>query len=178
VGGACRFERLLSDPKTLSTLVIEYEPGDTTSLFVYGTGIVVKQAHPSPSPGLLPTCTGTVDQDELKQLIRTFITHHFFDLPVRSYLYVTASDDMDDFWRALKLHSITLDDNETRASRQFAEGMYQDRKEPIPQVFSKIEEVLQRIEREATQGKPCHMEPAVKLPPLRSSQPVPSSFPS
>ena len=54
----------------------------------------------------------------------------------------------------------------------------QNRKEPMPQDFVRIEEVLQRIGREATQGKPCYVAPEVKLPPLHSPQPAGSSLPS
>jgi hypothetical protein len=170
-------ERLLTDPKALAKLVIEYEPGDTTSLFIYGTGAVVKQARPLASDALVPTCNGRVGQNEVKELVGTFIRDHFFDLPIRSYFYMTASDE-DDFWKALKIHSITIDDGETRAARQFAEGVYQSRKEPIPRDFATIEEVLRRIEQQVTEGKPCHVSPGIKRPPLPSPQPAPASLPS
>jgi hypothetical protein len=171
-------ERFLTDPTALAKLVIEYEPGDSTTVFVYGNGRLVKQARPLISDALVPTCSGKISQEEVKDLIRSFISHQFFDLPTRSYAYMTVNDDSDDFWKALKLHSITIDDGKTRASRQFAEGIYEGRKEPIPMDFTAIEDALRSIEHEATEGKPCRLSPGIKLPPAHWPQPVRSAVPS
>jgi hypothetical protein len=169
-------ERLLTDPGALPQLVIEYEPGNDTVLFIYGTGAVVKQAYPPLRPNaLVPTCTGKVSQDEVRELVRVLMRRHFFDLEIRSYFYATVSDDLKDFWKMLQLHSITIDDGKTRASRGFASGVYQDRKEIVPADFAVIEEVLRHI-GSVTEGKPCHVSPVIKLP--APPEPKPSSLPS
>ncbi|MBV8049596.1 MAG: hypothetical protein JOZ80_00325, partial [Acidobacteriaceae bacterium] len=111
-------KRMLNDLTALNKLVIEYRPTDKSALFVYGTGKVVTQAHrPIGSNELVPTCVGKVDQAEVKGLIQEIISHHFFDLPLNEYYFMTAADEGDDFWRELKLHSITIDDGNSRASR-------------------------------------------------------------
>jgi hypothetical protein len=131
-------ERLLGDSAAFGRLVIEYEPGDDTVLLVYGAGRVVKQPRPRfSSNNIVPTCTGRVDQDEIREVVRALINRHFFDLPSRSYVYRTVSNDDDEFWKALKLHSITIDDGKTRASRQFADGIYYDRKQTLPRTSSR-----------------------------------------
>lgn len=171
-------KRLLTDSAALDQLVIEYQPSDNTVVFVYGTGRVVKQARPQVgSYELVPTCTGRVGQDEVQGLVQALISRRFFDLPLRSYYFMTASDDGDDFWRALKLHSITIDDGQTRASRQFADGIYQDKKQTIPADFAAIEEILIRMGKSATSGKPRHMAPGISLP-VRQNQSMSSPSPS
>ncbi len=168
--------RLLAKPKMFDQLAIEYESGDDIALFVYGTGAVVKQVRPMRAPALVPTCSGKVGQEKVRELIEAMVRLHFFKLPVRSYPLAFASDDEVDFWKALKVHSITIDDGENRAGRQFAEGVSQGRKEPIPQNFVAIEKLLQDMRQQATEGKPCHMAPILKLPPLDAPEAVPSSF--
>ena len=78
-------------------------------------------------------------------MVRALINRHFFDLPSRSYVYRTISSDEYEFWKAVKLHSITIDDGKTRASRQFADGIYYDRKQILPPDFIAVEEILHRI---------------------------------
>jgi hypothetical protein len=158
-------ERLLRDTAGLNKLLIEYEAGDNTVLFVNGGGTVVKQGRSwFKSNALVPTCTGRVGRDDAEELVRALISWHFFDLPTRSYYYATASDE-EDFWRALKVHSITIDDGQRRTYRQFAEGAYQERKETIPANFTAIEDVLRHIEKSAIGGNSCHIAPGIKLPP-------------
>jgi len=167
---------LLSDPAAMEKLVIEYRPDMQTFLFVYGTGRVVKQAHSIRAPNaLVPTCTGKIGQDEVRELVQEIVVHHFFDLPIRSFVFARASDDFDDFLKELKLHSIVIDDGSHRAHRDFAEGIYNDKKEFIPLDFSAIEEVLRRIEKSALGNKPCTISPGIQLPPVTSSGVLPAS---
>jgi hypothetical protein len=163
--GRIDLKRLLSDPAALDRLTIEYRPSYKSVLFIYGTGRVVKQALPNiGSSEIVPTCTGKIGQTEVKGLVEEFIDRHFLNLPVKTYYFITASDDSDDFGRALSLHSITIDDGESRASRQFADGVYQDQKQMIPADFAALEEVMVRIEKSAIGDKPCHMAPGISLP--------------
>jgi hypothetical protein len=169
-------QALLSDPAAMEKLVVEYRPDMQTFLFVYGTGRVIKQAHSiSASNSLVPTCSGKIGQDEVRELVKDIVVHRFFDLPIRSFVFATASDDFDDFLKELKLHSIVIDDGSHRAQRDFAEGIYNDKKEFIPMDFSTIEEVLRRIEKSALGNKPCTISPGVRLPPVTSSGVLPAS---
>ena len=87
---------------------------------------------------------------------------------------MTASDDEVDCWNAVQLHEIFIDDGKDHASRQFAAGVYQDRKESIPPEFAAIELILQRIGK-AAEGKPCRMAPGIKLPSFELHPPGDSS---
>jgi hypothetical protein len=171
-------KKVLNDSAALDKLVIEYRPTDTSVLFVYGTGRVVTQAHPQiGSSELVPTCVGKIGQAEVRGLVQEMINHRFFDLPLNEYYFMTASDEGDDFWRALKLHSITIDDGHSRASRQFADGIYQDKKQTIPADFAAIEEILVRMGKSAVTDKPCHVAPGISLP-FRRNQSMSSSSPT
>jgi hypothetical protein len=171
-------KKVLSDSAALDKLVIEYRPTNNSVLFVYGTGRVVTQAHPQiGSSELVPTCVGRIGQAEVKGLVQEIINHRFFDLPLNEYYFITASDDGDDFWRALKLHSITIDDGHSRASRQFADGIYQEKQQTIPADFAAIEEILLRMGKSAIGDKPCHIAPGIDLP-LRRNQTMSSSSPT
>lgn len=161
---------LLARPATLSKLIIEYQPSTGSFIFIYGTGNVVRQVHKATASSMqVPTCSGTVTQNEVKVLVRELIRIHFFALPSRSYIFQTASNDEDEFWQAVQLHSITIDDGGIRASRQFASGFYGGRKQTIPSAFAVAEAKLRKIADAATNGKPCSIAPAVKLTPIRPS---------
>ena len=132
-------EKMLNDSAALDKLLIEYQPGGNSLLFIYGTGRVVTQAHPQIGPSeLVPTCVGKIDQAKVRGLVQEMINHHFFDLPPNEYYFYTASDEGDDFWRALKLHSITIDDGHSRASRQFADDIYQDKNKPSHRISPRL----------------------------------------
>jgi hypothetical protein len=152
--------RLIADETSLSRLIIEYDRYGSPSLFVYGDGRVVRQSNSQPG-ALLPTCTGRVPQTRIKQLLRGFLEHHFFDLPQKSYLVIVASDDP---WEDMKLHSIIFDDKVSRAQRTFAYGTYGGNKEPVPTEFSESERLLEDLEREAIATKPCGIGPRIQLP--------------
>jgi hypothetical protein len=87
---ANRLDRLLSDPAALDKLVIIYRPTYRQTLFVFGMGKVVLQTYP-PSffprdAALLPTCTANKSQSDVRDVIRTMIRAHFFELPQKSYV--------------------------------------------------------------------------------------------
>ena len=171
-------KRVLSDPAALSKLAIEYRPADNSVLFIYGTGRVVTQAHPHVgSSELAPTCVGKIGQAEVNGLVQEMINHRLFDLPVNEYYFTTVSDDGDEFWKALKLRSITIDDGHGRASRQFADGIYQGKRQTVPADFAAIEEVLRRMGKAAIGDKPCHIAPGIDLP-FRRNQTMSSSSPT
>jgi hypothetical protein len=116
-------QALLSYPAAMEKLVVEYRPDMQTALFVHGTGRVVKQAHSVRAPNVLvPTCTGNVDQEEVRKLVREMIVHHFFDLPIRSFTFLFASDDLVEAMKELKQHSIVIDDGLTGLSVTLPKG--------------------------------------------------------
>jgi hypothetical protein len=171
-------KKVLSDSTAVNKLVIEYRPTHNSVLFVYGTGRVVTQAHPQVgSSELVPTCVGKIGQAEIKGLVQEMINHRLFDLPVNEYYFTTASDDADEFWKALKLRSITIDDGHSRTSRQFADGIYQGKKQTTPEDFAAIEEILLHLGKSAIDDKPCHIAPGINLP-FRRNQTMSSSSPT
>lgn len=171
-------EKLLKDSAALQKLVIRYQPNAMEVLFVYGTGRVVKQAHQmTKSDALVPTCTGKLTETEVKDLVKTFIDHHFLDLPEHSYALILASDDADEYWKALKLHSIAIRDGRVLFKRDFAEGEYMGKKEPLPADFVAIESALKAVEQKALTGSPCHIAPGIKLPSATAPMSSSSNFP-
>src|SRR5450432_2330829 len=166
-------QKPLHDSAALNQLVIEYRPANNSILLVYGTGKLVTQAHPQVgSSELAPTCIGKISQADVKGLVQEIINHRLFDLPLNEYYFMTASDDGDDFWRALKLHSITIDDGHSRASRQFAAGIYQGKNKPSQRISLRLKSYccVRESQRSATSPatslrestfpfagiKPCH----------------------
>ena len=159
-GESLDLNRLIRNETALKKLLIEYDRYGFPSLFVYGDGRVVSQSNSQPGD-LLPTCTGRVPQERIKQLLQGFVEHHFFDLPERSFVVIVASDDP---WAQMKLHAIIFDDDVTRAQRTFAYGTYGTNREPIPMDFSESEKLLQALEDEAIGVKPCGIGPRIELP--------------
>lgn len=169
--------RLLTNPEALSTLVIRYQPNRTEVLYVYGTGKVVHQnVSPHLSDALVPTCTGRISEEQVQDLIRFMLARHFFDLPINSYYYSTASDDEDDYWNAVKLHSIIMDDGISRARRDFAAGVWLDKQKTLPTDFVVVEEKLRAIQDVATGNKPCHLAPGIRLPVAQQPTIAPQEF--
>jgi hypothetical protein len=121
-----KLDRLLSDPAALDKLVIIYRPTYPQTLFVFGTGKVVLQTYP-PSffpqdTALLPTCTANKNQSDVRDVIRTMIRAHFFELPQKSYVDTGDENNQIEFEKEVKDHSIVVDDGASRAYRDFAEG--------------------------------------------------------
>jgi len=169
--------QLLTDPAKLENLIIEYDTPDHVSMFLYGTGSVAKQVRPPLTSSLLvPTCRGKVERDAVKEVVAALMAYHFFELPSRQFWYATASDDEADFWQEVQLHTITLDDGTHQSTRAFAAGKFMDKKETIPSDFAAVEVILQRIGKSATEGKPCRVAPAVKLPPSTEPKVPPEAF--
>ena len=62
-----------------------------------------------------------------------------------------------EFQKAVKLHSIVVDDGASRAHRDFAEGKYQGGDEMIPPAFGDVEGALRRVAGSLLNGVPCPM---------------------
>jgi hypothetical protein len=105
-----------------------------------------------------------ISPERVRDVIRLMIQVRFFDLPQRSFVYATASDDMEDFEKELQRHSIALDDGTIRAQRDFAAGTYMGRKESIPQEFAAVETALQQLMKETFKDMPCKVDYYVRPP--------------
>jgi hypothetical protein len=156
--------RLLKSPEALNGLVIRYQASRTEVLYVYGSGKVVKQTvDPKISDSLVPTCTGHIDSERIRNLIQFLVERHFFALPFNTYYYATASDE-DDYWSAVQVHSIILDDSISRAQRDFASGVWLEKQQTLPEDFVAVEDKLRAIQETAIENKPCRLSPGIRLP--------------
>jgi hypothetical protein len=153
--------QLLSDSGALDKLVIIYRPTYRQTLFVFGMGKVVLQTYPpnffAQNTTLLPTCTVNKSQSEIRDLIRTMMLAHFFDLPQKSFVYTGNQNNEIEFEREVKQHSIVVDDGASRAYRDFAEGKYQGMNEQIPAAFNDVENALRRLAGSDLNAAPCSM---------------------
>lgn len=158
----------LTDEASLNALTITYRPTYRQVLYVYGSGKLIAQTYPglnfSQQYGIFPTCKAVVSPEKIRDVLRVMIQGRFFDLPQKSFVYATASDDMEDFEKELQRHSIALDDGTTHAQRDFAAGSYLGRKESIPQEFAAVETVLQRLMNETFKDPPCKVDNYVRPP--------------
>jgi hypothetical protein len=159
-------ERLLRDPVALQKLKILYEPPVHESyqtFVVYGDGSLVWQSYPNRPMSLteVPTCRNKVSPDQVKNLVRLIIQKHFFDLPEKRFIFVTAAKGKEE----LELHTIAIDDGVGKAIRTFGAGEYAGKEESIPPDFSSIEKELKQLKDSAfpPAGKPCHLAPAIKF---------------
>jgi hypothetical protein len=74
-------------------------------------------------PGVGGTNPGwAAEYDEIREVIRTMAQAQFFDLPEKSFVYTGDENNEIEFQKAVKLHSIVVDDGASRAHRDFAEG--------------------------------------------------------
>jgi len=153
--------RLLSDSGALDKLVIIYRPSYRQTLFAFGIGKVVLQTYPpnffAQDTALLPTCSANKSQSEIRDIIRTMILAHFFDLPEKSFVYTGDQNNEIEFEKDVKLHSIVVDDGANRSYRDFAEGKYRGMNEQIPAAFDDVENALRRLAGADLDGAPCPM---------------------
>ena len=85
-------EPLLQDPAALQGLTVVYQPpihqGWAQLFFVRGDGSLILQAYPDRPMAVtdVPTCRAKVSQDVVKDLVRSIIQRHFFELPERQFI--------------------------------------------------------------------------------------------
>jgi len=158
----------LTDDAALNTLTIAYWPTYRQVLYVYGSGKLIAQNYPglsfSRQYGLFPTCKAALSPEKVRDVVRLMIKVRFFDLPQKSFVYATASDDMEDAEKEWQVHSIALDDGTTHAQRDFAAGTYLGKQESIPQEFAAVEAFLQRLMKETFKDTPCKLDYYVRPP--------------
>ena len=160
--------RFLTDNAALSTLTIAYWATYRQVLYVYGSGKLIAQSYPglnfSKQYGVFPTCKGALSPEKVRDIVRLMIQVRFFDLPQKSFVYATASDDMEDAEKEWQLHSIALEDGNIHAQRDFAAGTYLGKQESIPQEFAAVEASLQRLMKETLKDTPCKLDYYVRPP--------------
>lgn len=157
-------DALLADPSAMQRLVILYLPNFHDKLFVYGNGHVVFQSYSNHMQReMVPTCTGSIETSRVASLVAAMSARHFFALPEKEFIFQTASDDADEFFDNLKMHTIIVDDGKVRAKRSFAEGLYAGKREAIPADFAAIEVLLENIRNDALK-RPCRVAHALRLP--------------
>ncbi|MFL6439522.1 MAG: hypothetical protein ACJ71Q_18260 [Terriglobales bacterium] len=158
----------LNDDAALNALTISYWPTYRQVVYVYGSGKLIAQSYPglsfSKEYGVFPTCKAVLSPEKVRDVLRVMIQVHFFDLPQRSFVYAVASDDMEDFEKEWRRHSIALDDGTTHAQRDFADGTYMGKRESIPQKFAAVETTLQRLMKETFKDTPCKVDYYVRPP--------------
>ena len=166
-------QKFVDDPAALNTLKIEYLRGDNNiAIFVYGTGKIVRQTLPHPFTSLVPTCQARLDQARVRTIVQALISHHFFDLPQKSYIYMTADDDSV---KDLNVHCIILDDGRVNARRDFAYGTFNGKREEVPSDFVAMEKLVQQLADDVIGIKPCTLAPRIQLSPTPPRVPLPPS---
>jgi hypothetical protein len=109
---------------------------------VRGDGTVLKQSTRQQLP-LLPTCKGRVAQVDVRRLLETMLAAQFLDLPQKSY--VLLNED----WRTLQMHSISIKATGGSAKWNFSAGEYGGKRQEIPQNFATIEKAIIDLESKA-----------------------------
>ena len=163
---------LLASPATLSQMILRWDYPPNSELYLYGDGRLVLQAYPvvpddpdSPfllkNRSLVPTCSTRISTADIKALLQLMIERHFFDLPEKSYVYMTAAYAR----RNLELHTIAVDNGKEKAERTFGVGKYQGQEESIPPDFAAIEQALAKIRDSASlpSRRPCGVAPGIKF---------------
>ncbi|HWY68055.1 MAG TPA: hypothetical protein VNX88_05290 [Terriglobales bacterium] len=129
---------------------------------------MIGQSYPgrtfSQQYGVFPTCKAMISPEKVRNVIRLMIQVRFFDLPQKSFVYLFASDDVEDLEKELERHSIALDDGTIHAQRDFAAGTYMGKKESIPQEFAAVENAMQQLMKETFKDMPCKVDSYVRPP--------------
>lgn len=156
---------ILRNPAALKRMSLMWQYPPNVALYIYGDGRLRLQAYPvirddpddpfvmSNRNGLFPTCRAETSTDQIKSIVGLLIERHFFDLPEKTYIYMTVANER----RKLELHTIALDDGKDRADRTFGIGRSEGRDEFLPADFAAIEDALVKL-RDATfplSQKPC-----------------------
>ena len=109
----------------------------------------------------IPTCREKVSLEKVKDLVRLIIQKHFFDLPEKLFISVSAAQGEEE----LKLRTIAIDDGTGKTSRSFGAGKWAGKDESILPDFASIEEQLKQLRDSAFPPgeKTCHFAPIIKF---------------
>jgi hypothetical protein len=131
-------QQVLSNNAALSSVEVLYRV-DGQVIAVRGDGTVLKQSTRQQLP-LLPTCKGTVALADVRYLLETMLAAQFFDLPRKSYILLNED------WRTLQMHSISIKTAGGSAKRDFSAGEYGSKRQEIPDNFAQVEKAIAELE--------------------------------
>ena len=157
-------EPMLRDSASLKKLTVMYDSPLQEGfelLFVRGDGSLILQKYPGRPMATadLPTCKANVGQDEVKKLVSSMVSRHFWELPDRNFLFINGLPSHDE----LQIHRILVSDGTAKAGRAFGVGVYAGKQESIPDNFAMIERQFKQLAQSAFVGKACHPAPAVRF---------------
>jgi hypothetical protein len=111
--------------------------------------------------GLVPTCRTRIGADDIRAVVGGMIEKHLFDLPEKSYLYITAASER----RKLELHTIAVDNGKEMAERAFGVGEYAVKTQSLPPDFAIVEKALEKVRGSAfpPHRRPCGIAAAVSF---------------
>jgi hypothetical protein len=132
---------VLSNDAELSSIELLYSVEEQV-IAVRGDGTVLKQSTKQ-GLSLLPTCRGTVASADVRQLLEEMLAVHFFDLPQKSYMLLNQD------WRTLQMHSISIKAAGRTAKRDFSAGEYAGKAQEIPKDFAQVENAIVDLESKA-----------------------------
>ena len=133
--------QVLSNDAALSSVEVLYRV-EGQVIAVRGDGTVLKQSTRQQLP-LLPTCKSTVALVDVRHLLETMLAEQFFDLPQKSYMLLNED------WRTLQMHSISIKAAGESAKRDFSAGEYGGERQEIPDTFARVEKAITELESEA-----------------------------
>ena len=90
-----------------------------------------------------PTCKGAVALVDVRHLLETMLAARFLDLPQRSYMLLNED------WRTLQMHSISIKAAGGSAKRDFSAGEYGGKRQEIPDNFARVEKAITELEAKA-----------------------------
>jgi hypothetical protein len=132
---------VLSNNTALSSIEVLYRV-EGQVIAVHGDGTLLKQSTRQQLP-LLPTCKGMVALVDVRRLLELMLAEQFFDLPQKSYILINED------WRTLQMHSISIKAAGGSAKRDFSAGEYDGKRQEIPENFARVEKAITELESKA-----------------------------
>jgi hypothetical protein len=136
---------VLNNNAALSSIEVLYRV-EGQVIDVHGDGTVLKQSTRQQLP-LLPTCKGMVALVDVRRLLEVMLAEQFFDLPQKSYVVINED------WRTLRMHSISIKAAGGSAKRDFSAGEYDGKRQEIPENFARVEKAITELESKAISSK-------------------------
>jgi hypothetical protein len=156
-------ESMLRNTQALQKLTIMYDSPTQHGfqlLFVRGDGSLILQWYPERPVATtgLPTCKAKIAQDEVKKLVSSMVSRHFWELPEKNFLFIGSPSHGEP-----QIHQIVISNGTEKAGRVFGVGVYGGKQESIPDDFATIEQQLKELAQSTFSDKPCHLAPAVQF---------------